>query len=251
MRIIEVSQPTFLVNMRFGRIGLENDNESDIKVIHSETYPLGFPQPVKPAILFRYTNNRGFILTEEVMRDFQDTPKEPKTTKEIIKSDDFRRNIERVIMEANDVSYGPDGAEGYYDHLSAFDGVIRVIENSLLSTTENEQKIDNHTNKIETLKYYANNFVVKNILASSDSIVRIDLTNGGVLLPTTDLGPNLVTLDIDSELKVGDVISFKQDLSQNNIMKNLNKLVINGQSQKASILVDNQEDLGYLSYIKH
>ena len=61
MRIIEVSQPTFLVNMRFGRIAVEDDNESDTKAIHSKTYPVGFPRLNRGDVLFKYTDHRGLF----------------------------------------------------------------------------------------------------------------------------------------------------------------------------------------------
>ena len=183
------------------------------------------------------------------MRDFQNPPKESKTTEEIIKSDEFRRDIERVIMEADDVSYGPDGVEGYYDHLSAFDGIIRVIENSLLSSTSDGRKSDVHTNKMETLKHYANNFVVKNVYKDSDKIIEIELTNGGMLVPMPMLRPDSVTINIEFDLKVGDVISINQDLTKNNMIHNLTQLIVNGHPQKASIMCGSRGQSGALAYI--
>lgn len=65
--IIDITMPVFSIDLdNRGSYSYNSLDFTNSKIIISEEYPLGFPELKDGEILFRYTENRGYILKNEL-----------------------------------------------------------------------------------------------------------------------------------------------------------------------------------------
>lgn len=70
--IIDITMPVFSIDLdNRGSYSYNSLDFTNSKIIISEEYPLGFPELKDGEILFRYTENRGYILKNETTIDIE------------------------------------------------------------------------------------------------------------------------------------------------------------------------------------